>query len=87
MTARQVNTCGRCDDRWTASRAAHCGGCHATFSSPSGFDAHRRGGACRDPRDAGLVARSGRSREARGAVWTAPGQDDEARRVGWLGGG
>ena len=28
---------------------AHCGNCHVTFGSVSGFDRHRRGGECLDP--------------------------------------
>lgn len=28
---------------------AHCGACHHTFGSVTGFDRHRRGGECLDP--------------------------------------
>lgn len=52
-TGTVANTCGGCDATWTASRAAHCGACHRTFSGVDLFDRHRdqRGehGACLDP--------------------------------------
>jgi hypothetical protein len=41
--------CGGCDRRWTGTAQAHCGRCHATFSSPRNFDEHRRDGYCRPP--------------------------------------
>jgi hypothetical protein len=34
---------------------AHCGACHVTFGSVSGFDRHRRGGECLDPAGLGFV--------------------------------
>ncbi len=47
--------CGRCDARWTAMTAAHCPSCHETFAGAStGFDAHRVGGRCTPPAQAGL---------------------------------
>lgn len=46
---------------------AHCRGCHRTFGSVSGFDRHRRGGACLDPAGLGMV-------ETRG-VWRTPMSD------------
>lgn len=73
MTATTVGTCARCPARWTATRAAHCGGCHATFTSVTGFDRHRVGGACVDPATRGLVSRPARSAEARGDAWSFPG--------------
>ncbi|MHA6629398.1 FDXHR family putative zinc-binding protein [Pseudonocardia sichuanensis] len=43
-------SCARCGARWTGSDAAHCGGCHETFTSPAAFDVHRAAaGACRPP--------------------------------------
>ena len=47
--------CARCGDRWTGRTICHCPTCCRTFSSASAFDAHRRGGRCRNPSDAGLV--------------------------------
>lgn len=71
------NACGRCANRWSGTRTAHCGTCHRTFSSPTAFDLHRirRGtaaGTCADPADVGLVEhhRPGY------AVWASP--SDEA---------
>ena len=45
-----------CGARWGGAGRCHCAGCHETFSSDSAWTRHRRGLACRDPRDAGLVA-------------------------------
>jgi hypothetical protein len=56
----------RCGARWTGLSRAHCAGCHRTFSAVTAFDLHRRGGACLDPADAGLVERNG--------MWGQPGK-------------
>jgi hypothetical protein len=40
-------TCGRCDARWYGLGIAHCGCCHLTFTSVTGFDVHRYKGRCR----------------------------------------
>lgn len=53
---------------------AHCGACHLTFSGVSGFDRHRRGGACLDP------AAFGFHPDERG-VWRAPAPQDGSFRV------
>lgn len=45
---------------------AHCSSCHVTFGSVSGFDRHRRGGECLDPRQLAM------HRDARG-VWRMDG--------------
>jgi len=65
VTSGTVATCGRCAARWTAARAAHCAGCHRTFSTVGGFDRHRRGGACLDPTTVGLELRDGAFRGPR----------------------
>lgn len=55
---RLPHSCGGCSNRWAGANTAHCGGvrgCHHTFSSPSGFDRHRRNGTCLAPAAAGLV--------------------------------
>lgn len=41
--------CGRCGTRWTGEHTCHCATCHETFTSPSGFDIHRRAGSCIPP--------------------------------------
>lgn len=62
----------RCGARWTGRGRAHCAACHATFSTASAFDRHRRGGACLDPAAVGLVRA--------GAVWRWAGQNPRAPR-------
>jgi hypothetical protein len=37
------------DCRRPTPAQAHCGACHRTFGSASGFDKHRRDGQCLDP--------------------------------------
>jgi hypothetical protein len=39
-------SCGGCEQRWTGVNVCHCAACHRTFTGVSGFDTHRRGGAC-----------------------------------------
>ena len=46
--------CARCGAEWKSETACHCNGCHRTFSSLSGFDAHRRNLKCVDPATVGL---------------------------------
>lgn len=53
-TARGA-TCGGCPARWTAHNTSHCGKCHETFTSVSGFDQHRRADQCAYPGNVGLV--------------------------------
>jgi hypothetical protein len=47
--------CGRCGKEWGGMRTAHCAACHVTFTGLTAFDAHRKGGKCAQPEDAGLV--------------------------------
>jgi hypothetical protein len=44
---RYLATCGRCDAHWRGHAVAHCGCCHLTFTSVTGFDVHRYEGRCR----------------------------------------
>jgi len=57
------HTC-RCGARWQSTTIAHCGACHNTFRNITGFDAHRRGGACIPPEDLGFIERDG--------IWATP---------------
>ena len=79
---RITHSCGAV---WTARNAAHCAGCHLTFSSDTAFDRHRRHGQCVDPATA--VSKSGESRftlrrdRSGHPVWGLPGSwkpEDEA---------
>ena len=45
----------RCGRRWTGFDTAHCVSCHATFTSVTGFDKHRKDGECINPPEVGLV--------------------------------
>jgi len=65
-----------CGSRWAGSSTAHCGACHRTFTGVAPFDAHRRGGACTEPADAGLTAVPGRAYEAWGTTGTQNGGTD-----------
>lgn len=38
-----------CDGKYRGLNTAHCSVCHETFTSPSGFDIHRRYNKCVDP--------------------------------------
>jgi len=38
---RETNRCRECGRAWTASREAHCPGCHRQFSSDSAFESHQ----------------------------------------------
>lgn len=48
-------TANCCTARWTGASAAHCSGCHQTFTSASGFTAHRKAAGCVDPSELGMV--------------------------------
>lgn len=66
--------CGRCEARWSGNLMAHCGltGCHRTFGSVTGFDAHRTGpmGSRRCLTDAELGERGYEPNER--GVWRQP---------------
>jgi hypothetical protein len=47
--------CSGCEHQWTGLSAAHCSGCHVSFTSVAAFDRHRRGGQCLSPVEVGLV--------------------------------
>lgn len=68
MVNAQFITTGCCDATWTGIAAAHCSGCHETFTSASTFDRHRRGGKCLNPAELGMVRAD---RAWRG--WSLPG--------------
>ena len=51
---------------------AHCGACHRTFGSVTGFDRHRRNGECVDPATLPMHT------DARG-VWRWDGGNPHAR--------
>ena len=51
-------TCGGCTTRWRGISRCHCGACHETFTSITGFDMHRKAGRCVPPAAAGLIQRS-----------------------------
>jgi hypothetical protein len=53
---------------------AHCSACHLTFGGVTGFDAHRKDGACSDPSALGYVERD--------AVWRTPMSDAARERFG-----
>lgn len=65
-------TCPTCPARWTGLAAAHCTGCHETFSGVSLFDRHRTAagerGACRPPADLSDC-------EFRDGMWRGPRYD------------
>lgn len=45
---------------------AHCGACHVTYGSVTGFDRHRRNGECLNPADLAMHA-------GRNGVWRMDG--------------
>lgn len=51
---------------------AHCGACHRTFGSVTGFDLHRRGGQCTDP-----ATIAGQRLDANG-IWRFEGVENRA---------
>jgi hypothetical protein len=57
-----------CGAVWNGTAAAHCGGCHETFSTVGNFDKHRRNGTCLDPVAAGLHLNTTRGYP----VWMGP---------------
>jgi hypothetical protein len=63
-------TCA-CGAKWTGTGRTHCAapGCHRLFSGLTAFDAHRKGGECLLPGDAGLVKRED-------GVWAFPSDPD-----------
>lgn len=72
-------TCS-CATRWTALTAAHCSGCHRTFSGVSNFDLHRTvagpHGTCRAPAE--ITNKAGeRVLFFRGGMWRSPEMTDE----------
>ena len=56
----------RCGRTWTGATRCHCATCHASFTSVTAFDRHRRGFQCRPPAACGLVLRGG--------YWSLPGE-------------
>jgi hypothetical protein len=70
----------RCGARWSGGMTAHCAGsCHRTFTRPSNFDRHRRGGQCVDPATVGLVPRGYRNDVGSdGILWSLPGRTETA---------
>ncbi len=56
----------RCGRTWTGATRCHCATCHASFTSVTAFDRHRRGFECRPPGECGLVLR--------GDYWSLPGE-------------
>lgn len=67
---RCTNTC-----RLPSQSQAHCSVCHRTFGGVSGFDMHRRDGACVDPRKFGIVERDG--------LWRTPEGHDRREMDAW----
>lgn len=68
--------CLKCGDRWTGAKRCHCTGCHNTFSSPGGFDRHRRDFICQDPRELGMV-------RGENEVWVTPMSEEAKMRMGY----
>jgi hypothetical protein len=59
----------RCGRTWTGAARCHCATCHASFTSVTAFDRHRRGFQCRPPAECGLVLH--------GDHWSLPGERPE----------
>lgn len=53
---------------------AHCSSCHVTFGSVSGFDRHRRGGECVDPRQLAM-------HRDRNGIWRMKAPDPTDRPI------
>lgn len=76
-------TCSGCEAAWTALGAAHCSGCHRTFSGILLFDAHRsqygERGACLDP----VTIRGEKTGEPamfyRNGMWRGPEATEEQK--------
>lgn len=67
---------GPCGLWWTGRDRNHCGSCHETISSLSGFDAHQPDGKCVPPGSVGLVARP----QPWGVLWVWPGDTEALAR-------
>jgi hypothetical protein len=70
------NSCGRCGNHWSGNTTSHCGACHRTFTAPSAFDRHRRGGACLDPATVGMT-----THERGYTAWGYPSDDANTERL------
>lgn len=70
-----------CKKTWTGSTAAHCSGCHETYSSVALFDAHRVGygerGSCKPP---GSIRYDGQRLRLDQGVWKPPEMPVAARQ-------
>jgi hypothetical protein len=69
----------RCGQTWTGAARCHCTTCHASFTSVTAFDRHRRGFRCRPPTECGLVLH--------GDYWGLPGERPDVADDGGDGGG
>jgi len=53
LTQAEINTgwwnVNCCNGKFRGLMTAHCPTCHETFTSPPGFDYHRRAGKCLNP--------------------------------------
>ena len=65
--------CQKCGEKWRGLGAAHCSGCHRTFRSVGGFDAHRVQFACVDPEELGMEMN-------KEGVWRKP-MPEEAKKA------
>lgn len=65
-----LGLCSRCGKRWWGTTQSHCRACCESFTGPTGFDRHRRGGQCLNPADVGLVSDNG-------GWWGKPADDTE----------
>jgi hypothetical protein len=70
----------RCGRTWTGSARCHCGTCHASFTSVTAFDRHRRTFQCRPPAECGLVMGGGYWSLA--GEWPDVADDGGAERAG-----
>lgn len=82
-----AHTC-RCGESWTALTAAHCAGCHRTFSGAGLFDKHRsaRGehGACLNPADLRHVRTGEPIAFFRDGMWRGPEMTaEQLQAAGW----
>lgn len=66
-----VVTCAKCRSEWSGLAAAHCAGCHLTFTGINAFEKHRLRGVCLLPSDRGLVLSPNKWFPA----WGNPGDD------------
>jgi hypothetical protein len=75
-------TCSGCPATWTATTAAHCSGCHRTFSGIGLFDLHRsqygERGSCIDPDNVRNQA-GYRVMFHRDGMWRGPESTDEQK--------